>query len=67
VAGLDKPLLWIPPTDCFEFWRVEVKPHLAAPDSRVPLETFPGGYLYFASSWDRIDSGAQIVLLERHH
>jgi hypothetical protein len=67
VADLDKPLIWIAPTDCFEFWKAEVKPHLAAPDSRMSLEAFPGGYAYFASSWSRTDFGGPIVLLERHH
>ena len=43
VVDLDKPLSWIAPPECFAFWKTEVKPDLAAPDSWLSLEAFLGG------------------------
>ena len=67
VADLGKPIVWIAPIECFAFWKAEAKPHLAAPESRLSLEAFPGCYAYFASLWERTSVSRPIVLLERHH
>jgi hypothetical protein len=67
VADIGQGLLWIALQDCFDFWKTEVKPHLARIDSQLLLDRFPGGYCYTASEWSRIDTAPPIVLLERHH
>jgi hypothetical protein len=67
VADVGRGLLWIAPGACFHFWKTEIKPHLAKVDSRILLDSFPGGYCYTASEWSGIDGDPLIVLLERHH
>lgn len=57
---------WIPESDCFHFWKSEVRPHLAEPDQNVYLERFPGGYCYFADEWQEAD-GSPIIVLQRCH
>ena len=57
---------WIPLSECYDFWRREAQPHLAAPESRACLDDFPGGYCYFASQWKGRDS-TPIIVCERHH
>ena len=56
---------WIPPSECFEFWKREAKPHLVK-NSRAILDEFPGDYCYFASQWDSTQA-APIVVLEKWH
>jgi hypothetical protein len=65
VADVGLQLLWINETDCFDFWKDEVKPHLTEPQSVVSLEDFPGEYFYRASLWH--DGGLPIVLLSKSH
>ena len=67
VADIGHKVKWIPANDCYSYWKEEVKPHLADPEVSVPLEEFPGEYCYFASEWRGGDSGAAVILLERHH
>jgi hypothetical protein len=67
VADVGSKLCWITPTDCYDFWKTEVKPHLAGYDSRVVLGDFPDGYCYFASQWEGTSAAQAIILLERHH
>ncbi len=58
---------WVPEAACFDFWKAEVKPHLAEPDrGAVDLERFPGGYCYFASEW-RGAGGSPVVVLQCCH
>ena len=66
VADVGTPLRWISLGDCYDFWKREVQPHLAAPESKTSLDDFPGGYCYFASEWSSRD-GAPIIVCERHH
>ena len=61
----DKPE-WVPLSQCFVFWKHEIKPHLAEPDARVSSDEFPGGYCYRASEWSAVDD-VPIVVLEKHH
>ncbi len=65
VASAGEPLRWVAPAECFAFWKVEVSPHLAAPEASIFLSEFPSEYCYSASEW----AGAElpIVLLEAHH
>lgn len=66
VADCGHPLRWIPPTECYQFWKEEAKPRLAEPGKRFRLEDFPELYGYLASEW-QTDSGEVAVLLEKHH
>jgi hypothetical protein len=66
VAEAGMPLHWIDSTDCYAFWKTELKTHLAAPDQRCTLDEFPGGYFYFAAEWLTKEK-LPTVVLERHH
>ena len=66
VADIGHHLQWIPPEHCYEFWKSEVKMHLAPPDARVYLGDFPDEYCYFASEWNP-GVGEPIVLLAKSH
>jgi hypothetical protein len=65
IANVGDPLRWIPLTDCFCFWKSEVRPHLAN-SSNVTLDEFPDEYCYFAQEWST-DSGPPIVVLSMSH
>lgn len=67
VADVGKPLHWLPEGESYDFWKSELRPHLARPGPEgVFLEDFPGGYCYFACQW-RLENGGIIVLLEISH
>lgn len=51
VADVGHHLQWIPLERCYEFWKSEVKLHLAQPEAYIYLEDFPGEYCYSASEW----------------
>ena len=66
VANVGQPLNWISIDGCFEYWKSEGKPHLAAPNAdRYSLDDSSGGYFYIASRW--ASAQEPIVLLEMHH
>jgi hypothetical protein len=65
VADLGAPYNWIPDDERFDFWKDEVKPHLADTES-ASLEDFPDEYCYFASEW-KSNAGESIVLLSKAH
>lgn len=66
VANVGEPLEWISNNERYEFWKHEVRPHLASPEQRVSLEDFPDNYCYFASEWKTYE-GDNIVLLSKAH
>jgi hypothetical protein len=66
VADVGVSLRWIPLAECYDFWRKEAQPQLAAPGSTTALNDFPEGYCYFASEWSSRD-GTPIIVCERHH
>ena len=66
VADVGHELRWIAPTDSYEFWKSEAKPHLAEGAHRILPHNFPGEYCYKASYWGMVGS-ASIVLLEKYH
>jgi hypothetical protein len=66
VADVGTPFEWIQLQGCHQFWKDEVKPHLAA-NSRAVLDGLPGGYCYFACQWDTEVEEIPIVVLEKHH
>src|SRR5579871_6608270 len=51
IADVGEPLIWIAVEDCFDFWKAEVKPHLAEANSQIAIEAFPDMYCYIASQW----------------
>ena len=65
LADVGRAPRWIPASECFDFWKGEVKSHLAD-GAGVSLSEFPGEYCYFASLWEG-KLTAPIVLLEKHH
>ena len=66
VADIGKSLQWIPPEECYEFWKSEAKTHIAEPEARNYLENFQGEYYYFASEW-KTDKDEPVVLLAKSH
>ena len=47
VADCGRPLSWVAPADCYDFWKRQVQPHLY--DKAKPyLDDYPSGYFYFA-------------------
>jgi len=66
VAEIGHPLHWVPPAECFRFWKTEVEPHLAE-SAGADLGQFPGSYCYFAVDWGPNRDGIRIVVLERAH
>ena len=65
VADVGSALRWIPITECFQFWKDEVKFHVA--NGTGLLNDFPGRYFYFASLWEGIEPTFSIALLEMVH
>ncbi|HEX7284735.1 MAG TPA: hypothetical protein VF532_01045 [Candidatus Angelobacter sp.] len=66
VADVGLALRWIDPGERYQFWKEEVKAHLAASDC-ASLDGYPDGYYYFASHWSSKEESATIVLLEKCH
>ena len=65
VADCGKQLEWIPPPQCYDFWKTRVKPRIVEAD-RFDLADFPGEYCYVATEWADGES-PPIVLLEQYH
>ena len=67
VAEVGRPLRWISGSDCFAFWRAEVKCRLVAPDKDgFHLDDYPGSYCYVAAMWE-CASCTPVIVLEKHH
>lgn len=67
VATVGGPLRWVSTSETFDFWKSEVRPHLAEPlEGGYSLGDFPDGYFYFATRW-RWPGPAPLVVLEMHH
>ena len=66
IADVGKPFAWVPNNERYDFWKDEVKAHLAAPESKVYLEDFPDEYCYFVSEWKSYN-GETIILLSKSH
>ena len=65
VANVGEALNWVPKDEVFDFWKNEVRPHLADVE-QVSLDDFPDSYCYFASEW-KADDGEVIILLSKAH
>ena len=66
VADVGQIPTWIPLTACYDFWKKELKPHLAKPEIEAILQDFQGDYCYYASEWENPD-GPPIVVCEKSH
>ena len=66
VADIGGPLEWISPSNCYDFWKSEVREHLADPAEKAQSWEYPSGYCYFATEWSDGNTGT-IVVLETHH
>ena len=66
IADVGQPLEWIPNIQTYDFWKREVKAHVAKADGRKTLEEFPGGYFYYASEWKSYEGETIIVLSKMH-
>ena len=65
VADCGKRLEWIPPPQCYDFWKTRVKPRIVEAD-KFDLADFPDKCCYVASEWADGES-PPIVLLEMYH
>ena len=65
VADIGHKLEWISLDSSFDFWKVEVKPHLA--DHFQNFENFPDSYAYVASAWTGAIASNLVILLEKYH
>ncbi|WP_119420852.1 hypothetical protein [Desertibaculum subflavum] len=63
IAEPGLPLRWIPPAECFRFWKTEAQRHIVF-GACVPYQ-MPDGYAYAASEWEALD-GVPIVVLTKH-
>src|SRR5262245_52101336 len=66
VADIGERLRWIPPHECYAFWKAEVAAHLAETES-FDLDDFPEGRVYVASEWFGSEGKPPLILLEMHH
>jgi hypothetical protein len=67
VAAVGQPLRWISESDRFDFWKVEVKCRLVAPETdEFRLDDYPGNYCYVAAMW-KCASTPAVIVLEVHH
>ena len=67
VADIGRTLRWVPLTSCFNFWRDDVRDHLASHQEGKSLDAFPGAYCYFGSAWSGGSQPSPIVVLEKAH
>jgi hypothetical protein len=66
VADSGHALRWVPPSECFTFWKTDGAVHLADGE-RIDLDAFPDGRAYVAAEWAPTGDGVPIILLEVHH
>ena len=66
IADIGLKLTWISSDKSFDFWKTEVKPHLAEEINHINLDNFPDNYAYVASEWSEETKGS-IILLEKYH
>ncbi len=66
VADLGHKLVWIKYDKSFEFWKNDLKVHLANDINHIDLEYFPENYAYIASRWTS-EIINPIILLEKYH
>jgi hypothetical protein len=66
VADIGHKLKWVDKSQCFDFWKNEVKTHLVSDPDNIELASYPDHYAYIASEWTgEIESPT--ILLEKVH
>jgi hypothetical protein len=66
IANIGEKLKWISTHQSFDFWKTEVKPHLADDINNINLDNFMDNYAYVASKWSG-EIEIPIILLEKYH
>jgi len=66
VADVGHKLIWIDPSQCYDFWKSEVQIHVATDLRNIYLDNFVDNYAYVASKWNA-DDPTPIILLEKRH
>ena len=67
VANPGDRLKWIGASECFDFWKAEVRRRAFDPrEENFDMDQMPGGYGYVASEWSAV-AGERVVLLEMAH
>ena len=66
VAKVGEKLKWISYDKSIDFWKTELKSHLAEDISNINLDNFIDNYAYIASEWKR-EIEVPIILLEKYH
>ena len=66
VANVGHRPVWVELDQCFDFWKREVKPHLASPGIRIYLDQYPGEYAYSARRWSTHLTNPVVVLEKMH-
>ena len=65
VAECGDSLKWIPPSQCYDFWKTELK-HRIVETETFDQANFPGAYCYVVSEWAD-GQPSSLVLLEMYH
>jgi hypothetical protein len=66
VANIGEKLEWISGDKSFDFWKSEIKPHLADNITHINLDNYLENYAYVASEWTG-EFETPIILLEKYH
>lgn len=66
VADVGQKLEWISYDKSFDFWKTELKPHLANDINKIDIDSYPDNYAYVASEWTS-EIQKPIILLEKYH
>ncbi|WP_113652195.1 hypothetical protein [Pedobacter namyangjuensis] len=66
IADVGKKLEWISYDKSFDFWKTELKAHLADDINDIKLDKFLDNYAYVASEWTG-EIETPIILLEKYH
>jgi hypothetical protein len=66
VANIGENLKWISCDKSFDFWKTELKLHLAVDANHINLDNYLDNYAYVASEWTG-EIEIPIILLEKYH
>jgi hypothetical protein len=66
IADIGQKLEWISYDKSFDFWKTELKPHLANDINKMNIDNFVDNYAYVASKWTG-ELEKPIILLEKYH
>ena len=66
VANCGDPLRWIEPSQCYDFWKSELKPRIVETEA-FDLAGFPDAYCYVVSEWADEKTFLTFLLLEKYH